>query len=447
MITLLAAALLGCVVWAMINLIRVRDSLRSSLRELEFQKFSLDQHSIVSIADHSGKIIYTNDKFSEISQYSREELLGKDHRVLNSGYHPAAFFEEMWQAITHGQVWQGEIRNRRKDGTFYWVDSTIVPFMDEGGKPQRYVSIRTDVTTRKEIDELLEMQRAFYERISETLGEGLYVQNSAGYCTYMNSEAERLLGWSRDEFIGLHVHDTIHKQSADGQPLSAAECPILLAAKNKGSSRSDDQVFTRKDGSVFPVALVSKASYTSEGKVEAQVVAFQDISERKQAEEALHKSEIRLRTLFDSTSDAVMLLDELGIFDCNQSALKMFGFSLKEELCSRHFVDLTPEKQPGGVDQPEGIDSALLANMHLGIATQAGSHSFEWVHRRADNGKTFDAEVLINAMVQDGRAILQATVRDISERKQAENLLWQAKAAAEQANHVKSDFLANTCRW
>ncbi len=311
LVVLLATAILIYAVWAMIRLSKSRDILRTSLRELEFQKFALDQHAIVSIADPSGKITYTNDKFSEISQYSRNELLGQDHRVLNSGYHSNEFFKEMWKTIAHGRVWYGEVKNRRKDGTYYWVDSTIVPFMDESGRPQRYVSIRTDITAHK------------------------------------------------------------------------------------------------------------------------------------QAEETLYKSETRLRTLFDSTSDAVMLLDEHGFFDCNQAALKMFGFSLKEELCSRDFIDVSPEKQPGGMDQPEGIDSAMLANMHFGIATQGGSHSFEWVHKRADNGKTFDAEVLLNAMAQDGRSILQATVRDISERKQAENLLWQAKAAAEQASQVKSDFLAN----
>jgi len=442
-IVLLAATMLGYASWGMARLTRARNTLRTSLLELEFQKFALDQHSIVSISDSSGKIIYANDKFCEISQYSREQLLGQDHRVLKSGYHPSEFFREMWQTISHGQVWQGEIRNRRKDGTFYWVDSTIVPFMDENGKPLRFVSIRTDITARKEMDEQLEIQRAFYERISETLGEGLYVQNAAGYCVYMNSEAERLLGWPRSEFIGMHVHDTIHRQSANGNPISAGDCPILLAVNDKGSTHCDDQVFMRKDGSVFPVALVSKASYTEQGRVETQVVAFQDISGRRQAEEALHKSETRLRTLFDSTSDAVMLLDDNGFFDCNKATLKMFGCNSREEFYSKHLIDISPDKQPGGVDQPGGIDSVMLANMHVGIAKQGGSHNFEWVLKRADDGKTFDAEVLLNAMELDGRTILQATVRDITERKQAENLLWQAKAAAEQALSVKSDFLAN----
>ena len=436
-------AMLGYVVWIKAQLLKVRNSMRTSSLELEFQKFALDQHSIVSIADPSGKISYINDKFIATSQYTRDELLGKDYRVLNSGYHPSEYFKELMQTVAHGKVWQGEIKNRRKDGSYFWVDTTIVPLMDENGKLQRCVDMCTDITARKEMDELLEQQRAFYECISETLGEGLYVQDNSGHCIYMNSEAERLLGWSRDEFIGMHVHNTIHRQTANGEPLSADNCPILLAMKDKGVTRSNDQVFMRKDGSIFPVELVSKASYSAQGNVVTQVVAFQDISDHKLAEEALHKSELRLRTLFDSTSDAVMLLDDKGFFDCNQAALKMFGFSSKDELSSKKFLDVTPANQPGGLDQPEGIASAMLADMHMGIASQGGTHNFEWVHKRVDNGKTFDAEVLLNVMEQDGRSIMQMTVRDISERKQAENLLWQAKFVAEQANQVKSDFLAN----
>jgi PAS domain S-box-containing protein len=418
------------------NLRIAYDRLKETLSELEFQKFALDQHAIVSVADQHGKIIYANNKFSEISQYSSAELLGQDHRLLNSRHHPHEFFKSMWQTIGHGQIWRGEVKNRRKDGSFYWVDSTIVPFMNAQGKAVRYVSIRNDITARKEMDMELLRQREFYENISETLGEGLYVQDANGRCIYMNSEAEQLLGWMRDEFIGMPVHDTIHTVTQDGIALPSCDCPISLQVRAAGRAHCDDQVFVRKDGTVFPVEISSQAIYRN-GVFDGSVVAFVDISARKQHELEIHLAQERLNLALDGSGLALWDWDIANdrVYLSDRWSMMMGGKKQDSVLTSQQlFGQVHLQDRPTLQDALVAVLKGHSEFYSVEFRLKRSDGSVLWVHT---HGKVVERDTT-------GRAIrMTGTNSDITQRKQAEEALRQAKEAAEAASRAKGEFLAN----
>lgn len=143
--------------------------------QLAFQKFALDQHADVTISDRTGNIIYANDRFCEISQYSRAELLGQNHRLLKSGYHPQSFFAEMYAVIGRGDTWRGEICNRAKDGSLYWVSTTIVPFRNAAGEIEHFVAIRSDITKTKQAEAALTEANADLARRNRELDEFTYI--------------------------------------------------------------------------------------------------------------------------------------------------------------------------------------------------------------------------------------------------------------------------------
>ncbi|MEW9051049.1 MAG: PAS domain-containing protein [Neobacillus sp.] len=266
---------------------KAEKALFESMKETRDITFALDQSSIIAITNEKGIITSVNDKFCEISKYSREELLGQDHRILNSGYHSKEFFKELWRTIGQGNVWKSEICNRAKDGTNYWVDTTIVPFLNENGKPYQYVAIRTDISSRKRSEVHLKESIKANTDIRFALDQSTIVAftDARGIITGVNDKFCEISKYTREEIIGKS-HSILNSCYHSKDFFKDLWKTIGEGNVWKGEIRNK-----AKDGTLYWVDTTIVPFLDEKGKPYQYVAIRNDITERKRTEEVLHRQD------------------------------------------------------------------------------------------------------------------------------------------------------------
>ena len=360
------------------DLSETRLSLQNTIHELIQQKDTLDQHAIVSIADEFGSIINVNDKFCEISGYSREELIGNNHRMLKSDMHPKEFYQELWDTISEGNVWHGKVCNQRKDGGYYWVESTISPFLDTSGKPYQYVSIRTDITqlleAKVEAEKASRAKSTFMSSMSHELRTPMNAIIGFAQLLEMKLEGDEL--------------ESIHEIKKSGDHLLALINGILdlsnIEAGEFQASLEKIDIDTFVKESLLAVQDMAKnKNIKIHQKTEGDSAVYV-IADRHRLKQALLNYLTNAIKFNNENDDILVSINLVNSSKC-RILVKDSGPGLSKEQLSTIFDPFTKLDEHVGVTEGSGIGLTItkriveIMNGKVGVESEVGKGSTFWI--------------------------------------------------------------------
>ena len=301
--------------------------------ELQIAALAVAANPVV-ISDRTGKILWVNSAFEQMTGYTSHEAVGQSTRLLKSDCNPPGLYKQMWETILAGQIWRGELVNRRRDGRLYEEEMTITPVCRGAGEVTHFIAIKLDITERRKRDEALRQSEERMRLLLDSTGEGIYGIDIQGKCIFLNKAFLRILGYgSPEEVLGKDMHALIHHTRQDGTPYPVQDCRIYQAFLRGEGSHVDDEVLRRRDGTPFPAEYWSYPM-RREGAVVGAVVTFIDITERKRTEKALRESEASYRSLVKGAVYGICrtLPLEDKFLEVNPALVRMLGYESEAEL-------------------------------------------------------------------------------------------------------------------
>lgn len=409
--------------------IRTERRLRQLTRTIEQAPLS------VAITDLKGAIEYVNPWFCQVTGYTLAEVVGKNPRVLKSGETPAAVYEEMWRTLVAGQVWRGELRNRKKHGELYVESAVIAPVVDETGRPTHYVALKEDITERKRMEQALREVQDRYRLIADNTADTIWLYDlPAARFVYVSPAVTRLLGYTPDELVGRPIDVPLPPGSrALLEPQLAQRIAALLGGDEAVRSATNELDQRRKDGALIPTEVVTTFLSDANGRPDRLLGVSRDIRQRREADAALRRSEEQYRLIAENTSDAIWILDlDRQVFSyMSPASERLIGVPSAELIGQPITRALTPAAARDAVRNIRGRIAAVLGGDRAAIYRVA---TFDHAHR---DGRIVRGEVVSTLLLDDRgvpRQILGIS-RDVTEREQAENQLRQSRdrlAKAEQ---------------